>query len=335
MKTFLSRKEGCFMYDYKSDLAPYMRSFLDYKKSMGHKIVDFLTTFREIDKLFTDKDVKISDLSQDIIEDWYNLNVNIKMITLYTKAVKLIQLCKYINRLGVSCFVPRLPRNRENGYLPYIFSHSEMKTFFKMIDSAAQDCRTCISVVFAIPTILRLLYATGMRVSEAIGLKNKDVDFDRRTITVLYTKTRRDRIIPINDSLYHVLRQYANARNRLPVKDVTAEDAPFFIDHKDTPYTKKRVYEWFRHTLECCGIPHGGRGYGPRLHDLRHTFAVHSLAQMVEKGMDIYCALPILSIYIGHTSVASTEKYVRLTQEIFPKIIGKFPEINLTINEYE
>ena len=63
------------------------------------------------------------------------------------------------------------------------------------------------------------------------------------------------------------------------------------------------------------------------MHDLRHTFAVHSLNQMVQQGMDIYCALPILSTYLGHASVAATEKYVRLTEEAYPGILGA---VNLT-----
>ena len=63
------------------------------------------------------------------------------------------------------------------------------------------------------------------------------------------------------------------------------------------------------------GISHGGKGRGPRLHDLRHTFAVHSVNQMVRQGVYLYRSLPILSIYLGHASVQATERYVRLTEE--------------------
>lgn len=59
----------------------------------------------------------------------------------------------------------------------------------------------------------------------------------------------------------------------------------------------------------------------PRVHDIRHSFAVHSLEKMVKSGEDIYCALPILSVFLGHKTIAGTEKYVRMTQEIFPEII--------------
>ena len=71
------------------------------------------------------------------------------------------------------------------------------------------------------------------------------------------------------------------------------------------------------------GISHGGRGNGPRVHDFRHTFSVYSLKAMTDKGMDIYCALPLLSTYLGHASVSATGQYVRLTQDMFPEIIEK------------
>ena len=75
--------------------------------------------------------------------------------------------------------------------------------------------------------------------------------------------------------------------------------------------------------------------YGPRLHDFRHTFAVHSLRQLVLTGMDVYCALPILSMYLGHKSIGATERYVRLTTDCYPLVMEKindasrhlFPEV--------
>lgn len=77
-------------------------------------------------------------------------------------------------------------------------------------------------------------------------------------------------------------------------------------------------------------------GKPPRIHDLRHTFAVHSLEKMVAEGRDIYCSLPILSTYLGHQGIESTEKYLRLTKESFSTLIERmenyytdvFPEVN-------
>ena len=70
-----------------------------------------------------------------------------------------------------------------------------------------------------------------------------------------------------------------------------------------------------------CGISHGGRDKGgPRLHDLRHTFCVHSLRQFLKNGVDYRAALPILSVYMGHSTISATGKYLRLTADAFPEI---------------
>lgn len=102
-----------------------------------------------------------------------------------------------------------------------------------------------------------------------------------------------------------------------------------------SPLTHDNVYKRFRELLWMAGISHGGKGKGPRLHDLRHTFCVHTLAHQVREGVDLYCALPVLSAYLGHTSVAATQHYLRLTAEAYPDLIQSvsnvcayiFPEV--------
>jgi integrase len=74
---------------------------------------------------------------------------------------------------------------------------------------------------------------------------------------------------------------------------------------------------------------------GPRVHDIRHTYAVHALEKMINEGQDIYCTLPILSRFLGHRCIESTEKYLRLTKEAYSSIIDAttplyidvFPEV--------
>ena len=80
------------------------------------------------------------------------------------------------------------------------------------------------------------------------------------------------------------------------------------------------LYEVHRLFLQQAGIPYLGGGKGPRIHDWRHTMAVHSFKQMIDAGMDMYVALPILSTYLGHKTIFATERYVRLTMGIYPYI---------------
>ena len=75
------------------------------------------------------------------------------------------------------------------------------------------------------------------------------------------------------------------------------------------------------------GIPHGGRGRGPRLHDLRHTFAVHRLEEWVREGVDLDAKLPVLAAYMGHRSLTGTQRYLRITPEVFPDIVANLDKV--------
>jgi integrase len=84
------------------------------------------------------------------------------------------------------------------------------------------------------------------------------------------------------------------------------------------------IYELHRKFLSNAGIPYIGNGNGPRIHDWRHTFAVRSFKQLVDSGVDLYVALPVLSTYLGHKTIYATEKYLRLTVSIYPYIEEKW-----------
>ena len=130
------------------------------------------------------------------------------------------------------------------------------------------------------------------------------------------------RMVPINPSLEEVMKQYETYRNQMPVEGLMDKEGFFFVSTVGKQLTKGTVYGWFKRILKKCGIPHIGKQQGPRVHDIRHTSAVHSFEKMIKSGVDIYCALPILSIFLGHKTIKGTEKYVRMVQEIYPEIIG-------------
>lgn len=99
-----------------------------------------------------------------------------------------------------------------------------------------------------------------------------------------------------------------------------------FIGYKEKNLTEHGFYSRFREVLWLAGIPHQGRGKGPRVHDLRHTFAVHCLNKWVDEGRDIYTVLPVLSDYLGHSSISATSHYLRLTPVQFPQIVSIMEE---------
>jgi site-specific recombinase XerD len=172
--------------------------------------------------------------------------------------------------------------------------------------------------MFFLPVLYRLLYATGIRIGEALSLSINDVDVKNNYLKVRDSKNGKERLIPFSESMSLAIQDYLKYRIQKPVrKDIDH----LFVTSEGGITATYLPYKWFRKILFKSGISHAGRGNGPRLHDFRHTFSVHSLVVMSEKGVDLYYSLPILSTYLGHQSLTATDKYVRLTAEMYPSLI--------------
>ena len=142
------------------------------------------------------------------------------------------------------------------------------------------------------------------------------------------TKNGTDRIVPISESLRYVLSEYISHRDRMPIVGISAPDHALFVKGDGTSFSANAVCQFFRKMLDRCGIPFKGNHCGPRVHDLRHTYAVHCLLQMARNGVDLYTGLPILSASLGHHSLSATERYVRLTCAMYPEMERQCSAIN-------
>tara|TARA_R110002072_G_scaffold74469_6_gene176452 strand:- start:2917 stop:3489 length:573 start_codon:yes stop_codon:yes gene_type:complete len=179
-----------------------------------------------------------------------------------------------------------------------------------------------------IPALFRLLYGTGLRINEALSILDGDINLESNYLVIRNSKNNQERLIPISGSLSAVCREYVKYRDMMPV---SRENGYFFISLNGNKCKSGVVYGWFRKILVRAGIPYAGGHQGPRIHDLRHTFAVHSLAKMAESGLDLYCALPYLSTYLGHQSIRATNGYVRLTAEMYPGLLKNIDTVCLNV----
>jgi len=308
-------------YSFGSVFTPHFYSFLRMKAAMGFGQVKFKVILKEFDLFFIEKNVSDLCITQSLVSEWNKTRINDSRRTLYDKYSVISQFCKYMCHTGYTCYIPRIPRRMFPDYIPYIFTHEQMLQLFRTCDTLIVANKNMDCILFALPSLYRLLYSTGIRIGEAISLKNEDVDFNRHYILIRKTKNQQQRLIPLNSSMLQTLLQYKEVRDSMPLDNTTVPGNPFFISPSGRPLTKSSVYNWFRVILKKCGIPHAGKNHGPRVHDLRHTCAVHSLMNQVKSGADIYCVLPVISVFLGHKTIKGTEKYVRLTQEMYPEII--------------
>ncbi|MBO4307077.1 MAG: tyrosine-type recombinase/integrase [Bacteroidales bacterium] len=308
-------------YVFQSKLAPYMESLIRLKRSQSVRTEKYVSALKLFDLYLYKEDAGVEDLSSAFFAKWRSMCIGNKETTIYVKYRIIIQLCRHINDLGTKCYIPKLPKNGTDSYIPFIYTREQIQAIFQAADDYCPEYYAKERNHFAMPAILRLLYSSGPRISEVCGLKVCDVDLQRGLITLRKTKNREERILVLSPSMLDVLKQYQRQKSQTPMGKAETADSPFFINPIGGKYDKKIVYNWFRIILNAAGIPHRGRRDGPRLHDLRHTFAVHSLEQRVSTGADIHNILPHLAAYLGHKTMQSTETYVRLTQENYPEVL--------------
>lgn len=323
-----------------SALAPLMYDYIKMLQTKNIHPRQFATIFREIDCMYEVKKLSFPRITREIFLCWKKEFANGNQRTAYGKVMHFRQFCQYMCHMGFDSFIPPAPKRPKASYIPRVYSHQEVAMIFKTIDSTVLQVRHMTTCLICIPTILRFLYYCGARVGETIEIKNKDINMEKGFVLLKKTKNRQHRLIPLNENMKSVLVTYMGYRNRMPIKGIDDPSAPLFVNHLGKMMSANAVYLHFRRILEKCGISHRGKGQGPRVHDLRHTFAVHSLHQMVKSGLDIYTAWPILSVLLGHQNIYATEHYVRLTLEIYPDLIeevGKnigdiFPDITNKTN---
>lgn len=161
----------------------------------------------------------------------------------------------------------------------------------------------------------RMLYGCGLRLSEALKLTMEDVDLENGVLTILDSKFGKSRYVPMSTELTKRCREYASH-----IRSNTVLEDPFFPAPSMTYYSRRGMATMFRHILYDAGIPYTGKG--PRIHDLRHTFAVHCLKKWVFAEKDLNAAFPVLSAYLGHKSLKETQEYLRLTADMYPNILN-------------
>jgi integrase len=161
-----------------------------------------------------------------------------------------------------------------------------------------------------------VLTATGMRVGEVSNLKNKDVNLNDCTIMIRNTKSGKDRFIPIHQSLSANLLSFKNNYG-------TSNPEDYFFSFNGSQFSRNRFYDYFERILVRCKIKKEMQGKGFRVHDLRHTFAVRCLLMLSKSIDDVNLSISYLSIYLGHTGLQETQRYIWMTKELFEDTLEK------------
>lgn len=213
-------------------------------------------------------------------------------------------------------------------FVPYIYSEAELK---RLLDAAPAACAGRVPVqdeVFR--TLLLLLYGAGLRISEALALRLGDVDLSDAILRIGPTKFYKTRIVPMGKDLIQVVTEYAVHRNQ---RHCVAAEAPLFCFDDGTPLSKSAAQRAFRRLRIHAGIQcRGGARHQPRLHDLRHSAAVHRLIAWYRSGADLHRLLPKLATYLGHVDLSATQRYLTLTPALLEQASLRFERFALEVD---
>jgi len=261
--------------------------------------------------------LKTLELPRGLARNWLAKKPHESASTQQQRITVFRQFSKFLLTAGCPAYVPDATvAARKSIFVPRMLTEEELRKFFRAVDTLEPTARSPLRHLI-MPEVFRLLYGCGFRVREVLNLRIRDVDLNQGIITVRQGKFRKDRLVPPALSLVNRLRKYAGYFDSRP------PDAVFFPGPSGRPFALRTVYTLFREMLLQCGISHAGRGKGPRIHDYRHLFAVHTLRRWYRDGENLEAKLPLLATYLGHQHLSGTQHYLHLTAEIFPEITAR------------
>lgn len=201
---------------------------------------------------------------------------------------------------------------------PYIYSRDEIKRLI----AATEGRERCNLSSSTCRTLLLLLFGTGLRISEALHLDLVDVDMEAGILSIRETKFYKTRLVPTGRDLTLILAHYKDKRDPRSPK---TPDAPFLLTQRNQRISRASAECAFKQIRERAGVHRDDNArYQPRLHDMRHSFAVTRLVSWYREGADVQKLLPQLATYLGHVHISATGHYLTMTPELLREASLRF-----------
>lgn len=251
--------------------------YIDYKRSLGFKMEDTDERLRRFDRLTMERNETEIGISKELFEEWSKPFPMESECNRYGRISILRGFSAYLQLVGYESYIPKMPKYHST-FTPHIYTQKEMECIFRECDKLLVHRHYIYSCKCIMPAVVRVLYGTGIRISEALKLKHKDADLIRGLLTLRDCKNGCDRVVPMSLSLTAVCKDYV--AYKISQGTSTKPDSTFFTSPDGRSCQVGTVHENFRGILTRAGIPYGGRSKGPRLHDLRHTLCVNALLKM-------------------------------------------------------
>lgn len=302
-----------------SFLAGDIESFVGLKHALGLRYRNGESTLRLLDGFIVENYPSSSDLTAEIFSGWLSDMGDLSRATRNNRMHTVRDFCLWRRRFDENAFVPGKWVFLEDAhrFVPYLFSETEVARILSGTRFLKPHARSNVLRAQTVRLGLLLLYAGGMRSGELLNLKIGDLDPSEGTLLIRDTKFRKSRVIPMSPSVVQEVKEYLDLRlhEKLPV----GVSSPLILSGCDTPEGMCYQLSGFRKIWNTICSALGiftAQGVTPRLHDLRHSFAVNALKRWYEDGADVGAKLPMLSTYMGHADISSTHYYIPLAKGV-------------------
>jgi len=293
-----------------SKLAVHLNNYLTLRRQLGFKLVMPAKLLPNFVRFAEKKRARF--ITTDVALRWATQPPNIIPAQRANRLGMVRRFAEYL-----SAFEPRteIPSKKLLPYqfrrqTPYLYRDDEV---LRLIEAARQinPADEIKGVTYA--TLFGLLAATGMRVGEAVALDRENVDLNHDLITVRRAKGNKARFVPLHKSTTRELSRYSAVRDRTFPEPISKS---FFVSERGTRLLHCTVNRWFLWAACMVGLRKRGERRGPRLHDLRHRFAISMLLTWYRSKTDVEARLPELATYLGHVHVRHTYWYLSAAPEL-------------------
>ncbi|MBP5672951.1 MAG: tyrosine-type recombinase/integrase [Victivallales bacterium] len=301
----------------KTDLAP---QIIKYVQFMREKIGRGFVTEEKILKAYDNFcfENKIEPLlSQDGFEK-YCMSGNVGLVQRGKRYRLLHNFYEYCRAYDASLpeIAVQIVDAKYHKHTAYVYSDQEIMALMEADKENSQWSHAC---TVRWKCMIGLLFCTGIRVSELLSLKIQNIDFQNRTLIIKETKFRKNRLVPIHESTCAALRRWLKLRPNPQSEYV-------FQSLKGNPFSYSGFNGRFNKVLRQLGIGDEGRPK-PRIHDMRHTFAIRKVVEWQRKGLPVQAYLPHLSTYMGHVHYDNTTYYLDSSEQLLANVLEKFTPI--------
>lgn len=306
-------------------MGPFKDLLVDYiaqKCALGFKFEKAARVLRRFDRITVKLGIIEPLLTEYLWQEWKNCSPLEKPISTYNRMIILKGFALFLQRNGIQIVIPLIKRTAKyhSTYMPHIFTKNELKRLVQASDTI-KVCHTRSNLPVVYPVLLRILIGCGTRITETLHIRIEDIDFNHNYIILYKGKGEKDRIIGVSDDTLFYIRKLC-----LQIHEGQGKGY-LFTQTNGSLYTAEHCYCVFRKLLLLANIPHGGKDKGPRVHDIRHTYATFALRQLVASGLKLQIALKYLSVYLGHYDTVVTEKYVHFCPDLISQFVSTVNDI--------